>query len=113
MKTIRITERIHVLGTVFENIREAIAYAVHNEVKDGVYVGADAERYPCFDADDYATEDRSYWNIVFAKSKEELDAKLKRLKETPSHCNYNKFSEAMAPMAYWEGDAYDDVMLTD
>lgn len=113
MKKIKNTEKIHVLGTTFKNIGEAIAYAVHGEPKDGVYVGEDSQRYPCFDSDDYATEDRYYWNLVFAKSEGELKEKLEKLKALPSQCNYDKFTESLAPMAYWEGDRYFDVVITD
>ncbi len=113
MKKIKNTAKFQVLGATFKDIREAIGYAVHGEPKDGVFVGEDSERYPCFDSEDYATENRYYWNIVFAKSKEELDDKLEELRNMPSHCNYDKLNESMAPMVYWEGDRYFDAMATD
>ena len=39
------------------------------------YVGKDAKLYPCFDSEDYTSEDRFFWNIVFARTKEELKRK--------------------------------------
>ena len=113
MKTIKNTNSFYVLGVKFENIQEAIFYAVKEMTKNGIYVGKDAERYPCFDSEDYASEDRFFWNIVFARSKEELNRKLVELKSVSPQTNYNKFSEALAPMVYWEGDSIYDVIATE
>lgn len=113
MKTIRNKDSFYVLGVKFENIQEAIEYAINERNKNGVYVGEDAERYPCFDSEDYASEDRFYWNIVFARSKEELDRKLVELKSVSPQTNYNKFSEALGPMIYWGGNSIYDVIATE
>ena len=113
MKTIKNTNSFYVLGVKFENIQEAIEYAIKGLDKNGVFVGHDTELYPCFDSEDYASEDRFFWNIVFARSKEELDRKLIELKSVSPQTNYNKFSEALAPMIYWAGDSFYDVMVTD
>lgn len=113
MKTIKSTQPFYVLGVKFENVPEAILYAIKGRTKNGVYVGKDVEIYPCFDSEDYASEDRFFWNIVFARSKEELDRKLVELKSVSPQTNYNKFSEALAPMIYWAGDTFYDVMVTD
>lgn len=113
MKAIKNTNSFYVLGVKFENIQEAIEYAINERAKNGVYVGEDAELYPCFDSEDYASEDRFFWNIVFARSKEELTRKLVKLKSIPPQVNYNKFSEAFAPMIYWGGDSIYDVIATE
>ena len=113
MKTIKNTNSFYVLGVKFENVQEAIEYAINERDKNGVYVGEDAERYPCFDSEDYASEDRFFWNIVFARSKDELDRKLVELKNVSPQTNYNKFSEALVPMVYWEGDSMYDVIATE
>lgn len=113
MKTIKNTNSFYVLGVKFENIQEAIEYAINERDKNGVYVGEDAKLYPCFDSEDYASEDRFFWNIVFARSKEELNRKLVELKNVSPQINYNKFSEALAPMVYWEGDSIYDVIATE
>ena len=98
MKTIKNTNSFYVLGVKFENIHEAIEYAIKGWAKNGIYVGKDVELYPCFDSEDYASEDRFFWNIAFAKSKEELDRKLVELKSVSPQTNHNKFSEGLAPM---------------
>lgn len=114
MKKKKYNAPIRVYGVKFANIREVIHYALQGEPKDGVYVGEDSERYPCFDSEDYATENRFYWNFVFATSKRELDEKMEKLKGmTPLEMDYNKLTEDMAPMAYWGGDSCYEVVLTD
>ena len=113
MKTIKNTNSFYVLGVKFENIQEAIEYAIKGLDKNGVFVGHDAELYPCFDSEDYASEDRFFWNIVFARSKEELNRKLIELKSVSPQTNYNKCSETLAPMIYWGGDCIYDVIATE
>ena len=113
MKTIKNTNSFYVLGVKFENIHEAIFYAIKEMAKNGIYVGKNAKRYPCFDSEDYASEDRFFWNIVFARSKEELNRKLIELKSVSPQTDYNKISETLAPMIYWEGDSIYDVIATE
>lgn len=114
MKEVKLNAPINAFGVDFKNIYEVIAYAIDGKPKDGVYVGEDSQRYPCFDSEDYASEDRYYWNFVFATSQSELDEKLKKLKEMDTlGSNYRKLTEDLAPMAYWEGDTCYKVFLTD
>ena len=114
MKTISNTGPIRVYGVTFENIREVIRHAVKEEPKNGVYVGEDSKLYPCFDSYDYASENRFYWNFVFATSKEELEKKLALLKKSDDvGMNYNKFTADLAPMAYWGGDTCYDVEVSE
>lgn len=113
MKTIKSTQPFYVLGVMFENVPEAILYAIKGWAKNGVYVGKDVELYPCFDSEDYASENRFFWNLVFARSKEELDRKLVELKSVSPQTIYNKFSETLAPMIYWGGDSVYDVIATE
>ena len=108
-----ISEPIRVYGVEFENIYEVIRYSGSGKAKDGVYVDDDSQRYPCFDYEDYASENRYYWNFVFDKSKKELEEKMEKLKKSDSFTNYDKLTEDLAPMAYWGGDTNDEVILTD
>lgn len=112
MKTFKFDEPITVLGVTFNDVREMICCAFERKPKDGIYVGYDSERYPCFDADDYASETRSYWNFVFATSLYELCRKLKELRAmSPLHSNYNKLTGKLYPMAYWGGDSHHPVYV--
>lgn len=102
------------MGVSFKGVKDMICHAIDNVPKDGVFVGIDAKRYPCFDSSDYAYENRYYTNLVFAKSQEELDEKMARVKSMESiRCNYDKLTDEFHPMAYWEGDRYHDVFLTE
>lgn len=113
MQKVNVNDSFRVFGVKFENINEVIRYAIDGTPKNGVYVGEDSQRYPCFDSEDYATENRYYWNFVFAHSKGELQQKLDNIKNRRElQCNYNKFTEELAPMVYWEGDTNHSVFLT-
>ena len=105
MKTIKNTDKIRVFGVTFKDIHEAISYAQKEKPKKGVYVGVISERYPCFDSHDYAYDHRRYWNIIFAKSKKELNSKLEKLENEDHMINFCKLSDTLAPMAYWGGDS--------
>lgn len=113
MKTFHYNQEIKILGATFHGVQDIIRCALKQIVRDGVYVDCDYESYPCFDSSDYASEDRHYWNFVFATSLQELHLKLKMLyRMKPLRCNYNKFTEHLHPMAYWGGDPKDTVLVT-
>ena len=113
MKTYRNDEPIEVLGVTFQGVKDMISRAHARQPKGGVYVGVDARLYPCFDSSDYMYEDRYYTNIVFAQSQEELDAKMQQLKDIPEKGNYNKMTDELRPMAYWEGDRHHMVYVAE
>ena len=112
MKTVSKDATIKVYGVEFHGVMELKEYAIKGESKEGVYVGMDAELYPCFDSSDYAYEDRFFWNFVFARSKEKLQKKLTSLKGMRQKApNYNKLTEGMAPMVYWQGDTVHPMLV--
>ena len=113
MKQLKNNETIEVLGASFNGVKEMIEYARKRMPKDGVYVGEDSQLYPCFDSEDYMYENRYYTNLVFAKSLEEIDEKLRILNQVERHGNYNKLNCELHPMAYWHGDTHHDVLLTE
>ena len=113
MKELKNNAKIEVFGTTFNGVKDMIEHARKGMPKDGVYVGEDSEYYPCFDSFDSLYEDRRYTNLVFATSKEELDANMAILKDLcPQRCNYDKVTNKLHPMIYWEGDAKDDIIMT-
>ena len=75
--------KIQVYGAMFDGVNDIILHALKGISKDGVYVGEESQRYPCFDSEDYASESRYYWNFVFAKSKTELKDRMQKLKAMP------------------------------
>lgn len=114
MKTIDRNGKIAVPGATFNGINDVIKHAVSGKAKDGVYVGEDSMAYPCFDDEDYANENRRFWNFVFADNKEDMQQRLAALKKARvTKANYNKLSEQFAPMAYWGGDSNDKVRLVE
>ena len=92
MKRLNNNETIVVLGASFNGVKEMIEHARKRMPKEGVYVGEDSHLYPCFDSEDYMSENRYFTNLVFAKSIEEIDEKLRRLKQVERHGNYNKLN---------------------
>lgn len=113
MSSITCNTPIRVFGVEFENIYEVIRYSGSGKAKNGVYVDDDSQRYPCFDYEDYASENRYYRNFVFAKSKKDLEKKMVALRKVDSSTNYDKLTEDLAPMIYWGGDTIYEVMQTD
>ena len=98
MKRFKNNETIEVLGASFNGVKEMIE---------------DSQLYPCFDSEDYMYENRYFTNLVFAKSLEEIDEKLRILNQVERHGNYNKLNCELHPMAYWQGDICHDVLLTE
>ena len=113
MKKYKNNDTIVVLGASFNGVKEMIEHARKRMPKDGVYVGEDSQLYPCFDSEDYMYENRSFTNLVFGSSQEEIDKKLKILNQVERYGNYNKLTVELHPMAYWQGDTCHDVLLTD
>lgn len=52
MKAYKNNKAIEVMGVLFKGVKDMICHAIDNVSKDGVYVGIDDQRYPCFDSDD-------------------------------------------------------------
>lgn len=108
MKKIKITEQIHVLGTTFKGIYE-IEHYLRNEIpKDDVYVGQFVKHHLWFDECDYLSDNYWHCSFVFAKSKDEVENKLEKLREY----EFPELREELAPMIYWD-DEYDDMEVTD
>ena len=96
--------KIQVYGAMFDGVNDIILHALKGISKDGVYVGEESQRYPCFDSEDYASESRYYWNFVFAKSKTELKDRMQKLKAMPViGSNFKKLNNELHPMGYWGG----------
>ena len=104
MIEIKKTCQIQVLGATFNGINDICRHAFNHEAKDGVFVGVDCKRYPCFDSYDSQFENRYYCNFVFAKTQSEIEEKLSVLSLLPAGDNYNKLSCSLSPMIYWAGD---------
>ena len=113
MKRVKNNETIEALGASFNGVKEMKEHARKRIPKDGVYVGEDSQLYPCFDSEDYMYENRYFTNLVFAKSLEEIDEKLRILNQVERHGNYNMLNCELHPMAFWQGDICHDVLLSE
>lgn len=110
-------ETVMILGVEFHGVKEFIKCAREKKPHGGVYVGQDSMGYPCFDSYDYASENRSFWNFVFAKSEDELQKKLELLATVDDKGNYRKLHQdtpaSLLPMAYWKGDTNDPLVISE
>lgn len=105
--------KIQVCGVTFDGVNDIIQHALKGISKEGVYVGEESQRYPCFDSEDYASENRYYWNFVFAKSEYELKDKMQKLKAMPViGSNFKKLNNELHPMGYWGGDTNYPIEMT-
>ncbi|MDE6575689.1 MAG: hypothetical protein K2L84_10225 [Muribaculaceae bacterium] len=80
----------------------------------GLCVALIYEPYPCFDASDYAYENRKYWNFFFSNSPI-TDEMMNRLAEMPCQSDfqyvYQDMEEFALPALYWRGDSADNMLL--
>lgn len=74
----------------------------------GIHVAELYEPYPCFDSEDFATEDRDYSNFFFSR-KPFSDAAIRKLSQMKSSFNYRMVNPDMAasavPALYYDGDS--------
>lgn len=103
--------RIEVYGVCFSGVSELKKVALSRNPKNGVYVGVQMERYPCFDSSDYAYENRYYTHFVFARSKGELELKLDAINNPGKYKDIDKRGTILAPMVYWNGDTDDPMVV--
>lgn len=73
---------------------------------DGIYVICVYEPYPCFDAEDFASENRDYKNFFFS-TKPFTEQQIDRLSKLPYKCNYQMVCDTMPewalPAVYYSG----------
>ena len=106
-QVIRVTDNctLSVGGHVFEGIEGLKGYLREQTDKSRPYLLIRHERFPCFDAYDYANEHRFYINILICKDKQEADKKTKRFEALTAGSNFclvnNDLPDDMRPMAYY------------
>lgn len=83
------------------------AYSRTPQKRSNVHVGEVWASYPCFDAEDYANENRTYQNYI-VRERPITNEDLQKLKALPSRGNYERINEklpvSMLPMVYYQGD---------
>lgn len=114
-------ERIEILGHTFNGlseIKQAVEFysrvggtfgmaTTPKKPVNGVHVVEVYEPYPCFDSDDYASEDRDFCNFFFS-TKPFSKSDIKRLERLPNRCNAKMIQSDMPewalPAVYYGGD---------
>lgn len=122
IQKVSIKDDIEILGHVFhglKDIKEHVEMSLYRDYSRGqantrepkttceVHVGEMWMPYPCFDAEDFANEDRTFQNFIFRK-RAITQNDMKALSELPSHSNECRISDSMPaemlPMVYYVGD---------
>lgn len=114
------TSEIEILGHVFNGLND-IKSAVESYCRvgrkpwgsepkspvEGVHVVCIYEPYPCFDSEDYASEDRDFSNYFFS-TEPFTKQHIERLANLPGRCNAQMVDETMpewaAPAVYYRGE---------
>lgn len=114
------TSPVEILGHVFNGLSEieqaVEAYCriegepwkvVPETVIDGIHVICIYEPYPCFDFEDFGSEDRAYSNYFFSTAPF-TNIKIKRFSKLPAKFNAQIVKDTMpewaAPAVYYNGD---------
>ena len=107
LQTIRLMDTctLSVAGEVFEGIEGLMDYLCSQNENSRPYILNRSERFPCFDAEDYATEHRFYRNFLICKDKHEAAKRAKQLESLPSGTNFclvnDELPKEMRPMVYY------------
>ena len=127
IQNVSINNEMEILGHVFhglKDIQEHVEMSLYRSYSRGqadvrnakarcnIHVGEMWMPYPCFDAEDYANEYRTYQNYILRERPITQDD-MKTLSELPSKGNECRISECMPaemlPLVYYVGDG--DTML--
>lgn len=94
-------------GYIYHGLNEINRAQRDGSGKSG-FVGKIEERYPVFDSEDYANENRYFSNYIFATSADELRAKTDAVKRLNGDMNFCKLTEDtplhLLPMIYYKGE---------
>lgn len=128
IKECSINQPITILGHTFNGLNDIISHvelsSSNRRFRDGlwcnvpsqfvetggyadIHIGELYEKYPCFDAEDYANENRYYQNFIFRKQPVTNDD-LETLYDLPQSTNFCKVTEQIPkevlPMLYYRGE---------
>ena len=100
---------LSICGVVFEGIDAIKDYWRNQTDGSKPYIIERSQRFPCFDASDYAYENRFFWNLLICHSKQEADKKAKSMKQLEESSNFRLVNKDlptdMRPMVYYEDDS--------
>lgn len=99
---------ISVGGVILEGVDAILDYVRTQTDSAKPFIIERSQRFPCFDASDYAYEKRYYRNFLICHSKQEADMKIgemKKLEEGSNFCLVHKSLPAdMRPMVYYQDE---------
>ncbi len=100
---------ISIGGVVFKGIEALMDYWRNQKDNSQPYIIDRSRLFPCFDAEDYATERRFYRNFLICHSKQEADKKAQSMEQLHGSYNFclvnNNLPEDMRPMVYFEDES--------
>ncbi len=100
---------ISIGGVVFKGIEALMDYWRNQKDNSQPYIIDRSRLFPCFDAEDYATERRFYRNFLICHSKQEADKKAQSMEQLHGSYNFclvnNNLPEDMRPMGYFEDES--------
>lgn len=122
------TSKIKILGHIFNGLSEIkkaveIFCRIGGKAWDtepqspisGIHVTCIYESYPCFDSEDYASEDRDFSNYFFS-TKPFTKEKIMQLSKLPGRCNAQIIDEKMCewavPAVYYGGEGDKMIVAT-
>lgn len=111
MRTLQLPKvcTLSVGGTVFEEVDAIKEYVRTQTDSSRPYIIERSQRFPCFDASDYAYENRYYRNFLICSSKQEADMKLKDMKHLEAGSNFclvnMNLPATMRPMVYYQDES--------
>ena len=136
IKECSINQPITILGHTFKGLNDIIRHvelsSSNYRYRDGlwcnvprqfketggyadIHIGELYEKYPCFDAEDYANENRYYQNFIFRKYPITNDD-LETLYDLPQSTNFCKVTEQIPeevlPILYYKGEGSTMLLAT-
>ena len=100
---------LSILGQVFEGVEGLKDYVKEQTDSSTPYILDRCRLFPCFDAEDYATEYRFYRNFLICKDKQEADNKVMQMEKLPHFCDFclvsNELADEMRPMIYYKDES--------
>ena len=130
IQKVSIKDDVEILGHIFhglKDIQEHVEMSLYRSSSRGqadarepqaccdIHVGEMWVPYPCFDAEDFANENRTYQNYILRKRPITQDD-MKALSELPSKGNGCRISECMPaevlPLVYYAGDGDNMLVAT-
>ena len=100
---------LSVFGEDFEGVEGIKDYVRRQTDNSRPYIIDFCRRFPCFDAEDYATERRFYRNFLFCRSKAEAEEKARKMTKLTSSGRdclvSNDLDPVLRPMVYFEDES--------